>query len=118
MSHKICTDELMKGLVLPGCGDNVTGTAVDLEGLFPAGAVKTFDEITVFNDADRPIKAEWTNDSTGFTDYFFVPHGGKSFTHSLNKGNITTTSLKLYSYDGTVATGNITINLSRNRTTS
>lgn len=109
-----CSEELAKGLVQSGCGNNVTGTAIDLEALFPANAAKTFDEITVFNDADRPVKVEWTNDVTGNSDYFFVPHGGKSFTHKLNKGAIATTSLKLYSYDATVATGNITINLSRN----
>lgn len=110
----MCTDELSKGLVQVNCGTNLVGTAISLEALFLANAAKTFNEITVFNDADRPIKVEWTNDSTGNTDYFFVPNGGKAFTHKLNKGHIATTSLKIYSWNGTGATGNITINLSRN----
>jgi len=106
--------ELRKSILLSGCGNNVNGTAVDLTSLFPAGAVETFDEITVFNDGDRPIKVMWTNDLTSNSDYFIVPNGGKSFTADINKGHIVTTSLKVFSTDATVVTGNITINLAKN----
>lgn len=110
-----CTNELSKGILISGAGIAGVGTAIDLDGLFPANAVQLFDEISVFNDGDRAAKVEWTNDETGNTDFFIVPHGGKAFTHKLNKGHITSTSLKIYSLTATAITGNITINVSKNR---
>jgi hypothetical protein len=77
--------------------------------------VELFDEITVTNDSDRTVKVEYTNDATAKVDFFLVPHGGKSFTHALQLGKIATVSLKVYSLTNTVATGLITINLSKTR---
>src|SRR5690606_1305845 len=91
------------------------GTAVNLESLFAANAAKTFDEITVYNDTDRTILVGYTNDSTAESDFFLVPNGGKSFTHKLSKGSIATASLKVYSINNVVATGLVTMNLSKSR---
>jgi hypothetical protein len=109
-----CSDELHKAIVISSVAIAPGGTAVDLASLFAAGAAETFNEFTVFNDADKAVKMEWTNDSTGKTDFCIVPNGGKGYTHKLGKGYITTTSLKLYSGNGSVLTGAITINLVRN----
>lgn len=105
--------EAIRGLILPSAAISGVGTAVDLSTL--SVDVIEYNEITVTNDADRPIKVGWTNSSTGLSDYFFVPEGGKSFTHRLGRGAIAPTSLKVYSNDaGTLATGNITINVASN----
>ena len=110
-----CTEETVRGIVVTNAGVAGTGTSVDITAAFyPTGAAKNFDEITVFNDTDRPIKVEWTNDKTGGVDFFMVPNGGKSFTHRLNKGFITNASLKVYSWNNVLATGSITINLVKN----
>jgi hypothetical protein len=60
-----CTHELIKGLVQVNAGIAGSGSAVNIESLFPVGGpFESFDEITVFNDTDRPIQVAWTNDST------------------------------------------------------
>lgn len=106
--------ELIKGIQIISAGVAGVGTSVPVDSLF-ASAVETFNEICVFNDADAGIKVEWTNDKTGVTEFFILPNGGKSFTHKLNLGSITNSSLKVYSLSLTVAvTGTITINLSQN----
>jgi hypothetical protein len=111
-----CPAELIRGIQIPSAAIAGVGTTIDLSSLFPANAAETFDEITVTNDADRTVKVEYTNDATAKSDFFLVPHGGKSFTHKLAKGSIATSSLKVYSISGvTLATGNITINLSKTR---
>lgn len=111
-----CNKETSRGVVVSGAGVAGVGTAVDLDGLFTAGSVKLFDEITVTNDGDAAVKVGWTNKATSDTDYIIVPHGGKTITHTLHYGQITSASLKVYSLSSTVAvTGNITINLSGSR---
>lgn len=109
-----CSAELIKAILITGAGVMGVGTDINLTGLFTNGIVELFDEITVFNDSDRPIRVAYTNTLSGKSDFFIVPHGGKSFTHVLNTGSIATASLKVYSIDATLATGNITINLSKN----
>jgi hypothetical protein len=94
-----CLAELSKGLIVT---------------MFAANAAELFDEVTAFNDTDRPVRIKWTNTSTGNVDYFFVPHGGKAFTHKLNIGSITNASFNVSSWDGTLATGKVTINLAKN----
>lgn len=109
-----CTAELSKGLIITNPAADPAGTTVDLATLFAAGAAKLFDELTVFNDTDRPVRVTWVNTSTGNTDFFFVPNGGKSFTHRLNLGSITNASFNVSSWDGTIATGRVTINFAKN----
>lgn len=106
-------NELIKGILVVNAGVAGVGTAVPINTLFAAGAVKLFNDISVTNDADRPVKVEWTNDATGESNFFIVANGGKTFTHRLNRGNITTATLKVYSLSATLATGNIIINLSQ-----
>ena len=104
-----CKSEYIRGLILVNAGIVGVGTPVSLSGLF-SGTVKSFNGISITNDTDRPIKVGWTNDTTGESDYFYVSNG-KAFEHQLQVGGITSASLKIYSYNSTLATGNITINL-------
>lgn len=108
-----CHDALHRAIVVSSVAIAPTGTAVDLASLFAANAAVTFNEFTIFNDADKAVKVEWTNDVTGNVDFCIVPNGGKGYTHKLGKGYIITASMKLYSGNGSVLTGNITINLVR-----
>ena len=105
-----CKSEYIRGLILVNAAILSVGTPVNITDLFTS-TVKNFNGISVTNDTDRPIKVGWTNDSTGEMDYFFVANGGKTFKHELQVGAITSASLKVYSHNGVLATGNITINL-------
>lgn len=109
-----CVAEISKGLIITNPAANPTGTTTDLSTLFTANAAKLFDELTVFNDTDRPVRVSWTNSSTGNVDFFFVPNGGKAFTHKLNIGSITNVSFNVSSWDNTLATGRVTINFASN----
>lgn len=104
-------NELVRGILLSEANVAGVGTAVDISTLFAAGTTENFNEITVFNDGDAPVRVQWTNSSTGQINDFIVPNGGKSYSHVLRAGSIAPASVKLYSLSDTASViGNITIN--------
>lgn len=110
----LCPKETVKGIMITTVGAVGIGTAIDVASLFAVGVPVTVNEITVFNDANAPVRVQWLNDNDASEENFIVPNGGKSYTRKLNKGNITPASLKLYSLTATALTGNVVINLALN----
>ena len=101
-----------RGIIIKSAAVLGVGTIIDLAPLTVLVAIE-YQTITVFNDSDRPIKVEWRNSDSSEIDYFYVPNGGKSYTHSIGTGFILPNSLIISSESDSVqATGNITINLS------
>lgn len=109
-----CKSEVVRSMIITTAGIAGIGTAIDFSTLYVSGAVYSFNEITVFNDADDVVKVQWMNSDTGELEDFMVPDGGKSFTRIMNRGVIVNGSLKVYSLsDSTPVGGNIVINLGK-----
>lgn len=109
-----CKADLVKGFQVTDVPVAGIGVGVDLSTLFPAGQQKLFNVITVYNNTNRAVKVSYMNDTGGITSDFIIPNGGSSFTHELAIGFIVPASLKFYSIDATIATGVVTVNVSKN----